>query len=159
MHLYLILHNVRSVHNVGAIFRTADCAGIKKIFLTGYTPGPLDIFGKIKNDFKKTALGAEEYIEWEKTKNIAFLIKHLKKEKIQIVALEQSDTSVDIRKFKPRVHSALILGNEVGGIPNSVLRICDKILEIPVLGKKESLNVSVAAGIALYAFLLNLKIK
>lgn len=154
MRFFLVLLNIRSLHNVGAIFRTADCLGVKKIYLTGYTPGPFDIFGKLRKDFAKTALGAEKYIEWERAKNAGVLIKRLKKDKMQIIALEQSESSIDIKEFKPRGKLALILGNEVKGIPKSILKKCDKIVEIPMRGKKESLNVSVAAGIAIYALLL-----
>ena len=150
MEIYLVLHNIRSLYNVGAIFRTAEGLGVKKIYLTGYTPEPYDLFGKIRKDFQKTALGAEKYLEWEKLRYIAVLLKRLKQEKIQIIALEQSKSSVNIKKFKPRGKFALILGNEVRGVPKSVLKKCDKIIEIPMRGKKESLNVSVAAGIALY---------
>ncbi|MDP3934838.1 MAG: TrmH family RNA methyltransferase [Candidatus Giovannonibacteria bacterium] len=151
MKIFLILHNVRSLHNVGSIFRTAEGLGVKKIYLTGYTPEPYDIFGKLRKDFQKTALGAEKYLEWKQVKNIFALIKRLKQDGVKIVALEQSKSSINIKKFKPRAKFALILGNEVTGIPKSVLKKCDKIIEIPMRGKKESLNVSVAAGIALYA--------
>src|SRR3989344_7649666 len=144
LEIFLILHNIRSLHNVGAIFRTAECLGVKKIYWAGYTPEPYDLFGKLKNDFQKTALGAEKYIKWEKLRYIAVLIKRLKKDGFQIVALEQSKSSVNIKKFKPRGRFALILGNEVRGVPKSVLKKCDKIIEIPMRGKKESLNVSVA---------------
>ena len=153
MEIYLVLHNIRSLYNVGAIFRTAEGLGVKKIYLTGYTPEPYDLFGKIRKDFQKTALGAEKYLEWEKLRYIAVLLKRLKQEKIQIIALEQSKSSVNIKKFKPRGKFALILGNEVRGVPKSVLKKCDKIIEIPMRGKKESLNVSVAAGIALWELL------
>src|SRR3989344_5745900 len=88
--IYPVLHNIRSLYNVGAIFRTAEGLGVKKIYLTGYTPEPHDIFGKLRKDFAKTALGAEKYIEWEKLRYIAVLLKRLKQEKIQIIALEQS---------------------------------------------------------------------
>ncbi len=164
--IFLILHNIRSLHNVGAIFRTAEGLGVKKIYLTGYTPEPFDIFGPpaggLRKDFAKTALGAEKYISWEKIKNIFSLINRLKKEKIQIIALEQSKNSLDLKKFSlgnrvPKLGIALILGNEVSGIPKSVLKKCDKIIEIPMRGKKESLNVSVAAGIAVYALITCLR--
>lgn len=160
MLIYLILHNIRSLHNVGSIFRTADAMSVKKIFLTGYTPQPYDFFGKIRKDFQKTALGAEKYMKWEKAKNISILIQRLRKENFLIASLEQSPKSVslnaeDIRHLLRRRTSksgiALILGNEVRGIPKSVLKSSDAVLEIPMRGKKESLNVSVAAGIALYA--------
>ena len=149
--IYLILQNVRSTHNVGSIFRTADAFGVKKIYLTGFTPEPLDLFGKLRKDFAKTALGAEKYLEWEKAKNINTLIEKMKKDGFQVAALEQDKSSINIKKFQPRRRLALILGNEVSGIPKSVLLKSDAVLEIPMLGKKESLNVSVAAGIALYA--------
>ena len=167
MEIYLVLHNIRSLHNVGSIFRTADGMGAKKIYLTGYTPQPRDMFGQLRKDFAKAALGAEKYIAWEKVKNISALIKKLKKEKIFIAALEQSKNSVPLNRFalkkrpplnplltkegRGEVEVVLILGNEVRGLPQSVLRASDAVLEIPMFGKKESLNVSVAAGIALYA--------
>ena len=122
--------------------------GVKKIYLTGYTPEPYDFFGKLRKDFQKTALGAEKYINWEKTKNIFDLIKRLRREKIQVVALEQSKNSINLKQFRPKKSIALVLGNEVKGISKSVLRQCNKIIQIPMCGKKESLNVSVAAGIA-----------
>ena len=155
MPIYLILHNIRSLHNVGSIFRTADAMGVEKIYLTGYTPNPYDFFGKIRKDFQKTALGAEKFVEWEKVKNIGVLIKKLKKEKIFIASLEQSKNSVPLNKHPlsdqvAKWGIALILGNEIRGIPKSVLQKADAILEIPMRGKKESLNVSVATGIALW---------
>ena len=153
MRLFLILHNIRSSHNVGSIFRTADGAGVKKIYLTGYTPEPYDIFGKLRRDFQKTALGAEKYLEWEKEKNITSLIKRLKSGGTQIIALEQSKKSVNLKTFKSRSVSALIVGNEVKGLSKSILSHCDKIIEIPMRGRKESLNVSVAAGVYLFRLL------
>ena len=88
--IYLILHNIRSLYNVGSIFRTADAAGVKKIYLTGYTPAPVDRFGKIRPEIHKTALGAETTVEWQKYKNIGLLIANLKKQKIRITAVEQA---------------------------------------------------------------------
>jgi tRNA G18 (ribose-2'-O)-methylase SpoU len=146
----LILHNIRSVHNVGSIFRTADCAGVSKIYLTGYTPAPVDILGKTLKEIEKTALGAEKTVLWEKIKNISALIKKLKKEKIYVAAVEQSPKSINYKKFKPKYPLALILGNEVTGLPKQILNKCDKIIEIHLKGDKESLNVSVAAGIAVF---------
>lgn len=171
--IFLILHNIRSTHNVGSIFRTADGAGVKKIYLTGYTPEPFDVFGKLRKDFAKASLGSEQFVLWEKTKNINQLLKKLKKEKVFIASLEQSKNSIPLNRFfatgkfsknKPPVETtpllskegrgvvglALILGNEVRGVPKSVLLKSDAVLEIPMMGKKESLNVSVAAGIVLY---------
>ncbi len=153
--IYLILHNIRSLHNVGAIFRTADAAGVSMIYLTGYTPAPKDIFGKYRKEIAKTALGAEKYIPWEVIRYIVSLVKQLKKEKIQIVALEQTENATDYRKFRSKYPLALILGNEVRGLSKNVLKKCDKIIYIPMRGKKESLNVSVAAGIALFSLIRN----
>ncbi len=149
--LYIILHNIRSLYNVGAIFRTADAVGVSKIYLTGYTPSPVDAFGNYRKDISKTALGAEKYIPWQKLRYIAVIIKKLKKEKVQIVALEQSKKAVDFREFRPRYPLALILGNEVRGLSKTLLRKCDKIIQIPMSGKKESLNVAVAAGVVLFS--------
>src|SRR3989344_231209 len=139
----IIIHNVRSVQNVGAMFRTADAAGIDKIYLTGYTPTPLD----------RSALGAEEYVSWEQKKNIIPLLKKLKKKKCFIIAIEQDEKSVDYKKVKLKNKNAFIVGPEVTGIPKNVLQKCDVIAEIPMKGKKESLNVSVAFGIALFRIL------
>ena len=151
--IYLILHNIRSLYNVGSIFRTADAAGVKKIYLTGYTPTPTDRFGKIRSEIHKTALGAETTVEWQKYSNIGKLISHLKEVRLPsgIVAVEQSPNSIDYKKFKPRYPLALIFGNEIRGISPQILKKCDRIVEIPMHGKKESLNVSVTAGIILFS--------
>ncbi len=151
--IYLILHNVRSLYNVGSIFRTADGAGVSKIFLTGYTPAPVDVFGKYRKEISKTALGAEKYVPWEVVRYIEPIINRLKKLKIQIVALEQAKGSVDYRKFKPKFPIALVLGNEVRGLSRDVLKKCDRVIQIPMRGKKESLNVSVATGITLFSLI------
>ncbi len=147
---FLILHNIRSVENVGAIFRTADAMGIDKIYLVGYTPAPLDRFGRKRGDIHKSALGAEEFVEWEQKKTIFPLLAKLKKEKFQIIAIEQDKKSIDYKKVKLTSKNAFIVGAEVAGIPKKVLEKCDVIAEIPMRGKKESLNVSVATGIVLF---------
>jgi len=146
----LILHNVRSVENVGAMFRTADAAGINKIYLTGYTPTPLDRFGRIRGDLAKSALGAEEFVPWEHRKNIFPLLKRLKKENFSIIGIEQDKKSIDYKKVILKNKNVFIVGAEVTGIPKNVLKKCDIIAEIPMRGKKESLNVSVALGIVLF---------
>ena len=146
----LILHNIRSNHNVGSIFRTADGAGVTKLWLTGYTPAPLDQFKRVNSEIAKTALGAEQSIEWEKRENIITLIKELKNLGYKILALEQSDNSVDYKQVKLEGKTALIVGNEVGGVEGDVLNLCDQIIEIPVRGSKESLNVAVATGVAVF---------
>lgn len=149
----LILHDIRSVENVGAMFRTADAAGINKIYLTGYTPTPLDRFGRKRGDFAKSALGAEEFVPWEQKKTILPLLAKLKKEKYQIIAIEQDKKSVDYKKVKLKEKNVFIVGTEVSGIPQNVLQKSNIIAEIPMQGKKESLNVSVALGIVLFGIL------
>jgi len=150
MKKYLILHNIRSVYNVGAIFRTADAIGIARIYLTGYTPSPLDRFGRPRNDFAKAALGAEKTIAWESQKIPVSLIKKLKKEGFLIVGVEQDRQAIDYKKFKVPKKTAVLLGNEVKGVSPALRKNCDCLIEIPMKGKKESLNVSVAAGVVLY---------
>src|SRR3990167_1515768 len=118
--LILILLDIRSLHNVGAIFRTADAMGVKKIYLAGYTPGPYDMFGKLRKDFAKNA-GA--------------LIKKLKSEKVFIASLEQSKNSVPLSNQIAKSWIALVLGNEVHGIPKNILRKSDAVLEIPKIGR------------------------
>jgi tRNA G18 (ribose-2'-O)-methylase SpoU len=149
----LILNDIRSVENVGAIFRTADAVGIDKIYLAGYTPTPLDRFGRKRGDLAKSALGAEEFVKWEQKKSIIPLLTKLKKNGFQIIAIEQDEKSVDYKKVKLKNKNAFVLGTEVTGIPKSVLKKCDIIAEIGMRGKKESLNVSVATGVALFGML------
>lgn len=149
----LILNNIRSTENVGAIFRTCDAAGIDKIYITGYTPAPLDRFGKKRNDIAKSALGAEETVPWEQKKSFSSLLSRLKKEGYQIIALEQYVKSIHYKKIKLGERNAFLVGNEVLGIDKKTLAKCDQIGEIPMKGKKESLNVSVSLGIFLYGVL------
>ena len=159
--LVVVLHNIRSVHNVGSIFRTADAAGVGKIYLSGITPTPLDRFGKIRPQFVKVALGAEKNVQWDASARSAQatsrLLEKLKEEKYKIFAVEQSEKSIPYHKYplnkrslKQRV--ALVFGNEVRGLSPAILKRADKILEIPMRGRKESLNVSVAFGIVVYKF-------
>lgn len=150
---YLILDNIRSNFNVGSIFRIADCAGIAKIFLAGTTPAPLDRFGREVGEIKKVALGAEKNIAWEKVSTILSLVKKLKKENFEIISLEQSDDSTDYKKYKPNKNFALVVGNEVDGVSKKVLDVSDKMIEIKMEGKKESLNVSIATAVALFRIL------
>lgn len=153
MPVSLILHDIRSSHNVGSIFRTADAVGVSKIYLSGYTPAPTDKFGRANKEIAKTALGAEQTIEWEKNENVWELIKKLKTDNQQLIALEQSSDSIDYKKVKINGAIAIILGNEVEGIAPEILKQCDLVAEIPMRGKKESLNVAVAAGVALFRWL------
>lgn len=149
-----VLYNIRSAHNVGSIFRTADAAGINTIYLCGYTPIP-ETRGKKRGSDKitKTALGAEKSVSWEYFPKIGKLLDKLNNDGIQVIALEQAKGSKDVFKFKPKGASALIIGNEVKGLSASILKRADGIIEIPMRGKKESLNVSVAFGIAAYALI------
>ncbi len=149
----VILHDIRSVENVGAMFRTADAAGIDKIYLTGYTPAPLDRFGRKRGDLAKSALGAEEFVAWEQKKSVLSLLAKLRQEKYLIIGIEQDKKSIDYKKVKLKQKNAFIVGTEVTGIPKNILQKCDIIAEIPMRGKKESLNVSVALGVALFGIL------
>lgn len=151
MEIAVLLYNVRSAHNVGSIFRTADAAGVSKIFLSGYTPRPTDRFGRTQKDIAKTALGGEKFVAWEYKKSPITIISSLRKKGWQIAAVEQDSDSTNHRTFKMKKPTLFIFGNEVNGIPRPVLKKCDSILEISMRGKKESLNVSVAAGIVLFS--------
>ena len=148
MKSFVIVHNLRSVYNVASIFRTADALGVDKIYLTGYSPTPKDRFGFWRKDFAKVALGAEKYLDWEHSPDIKKLIEKLKKEGVEIVALEQDPNSIDYKKYKIKKDFALILGNEPDGIESEILDLTDKIIEIPMRGQKESLNVAVAFAVA-----------
>lgn len=147
---YLILENIRSAYNVGAIFRTADGAGISKIFLVGYTPDPIDRFGRTQPEIRKTSLGASEEIAWEHRANVQNLLQELQADGFQTVAIELGERAVSLAEYVPTDKVAYILGNEVEGVSIAALDLVDKIVEIPMKGKKESLNVSVAAGIIMY---------
>ncbi len=154
--IIVIAHNIRSTHNVGSIFRTAEGFGVKKIILSGYTPYPSfsgdsrlpHIAEKLTQQIHKTALGAETMVPFEYTQTPP--LDSLKAEGFRIVALEQADSSINLKDYVPPEKIALLLGEEVHGIEAEFLEKCDDILEIPMVGKKESFNVSVAAGICLY---------
>lgn len=149
----LILENLRSVENTGSIFRTAEGLGVSKIYLVGTTPAPVDRFGRKRPDFTKISLGAEELVEWEyvEQKNFQFTISNLQEQGFKILALEQTSDSHNLAT-SPKLLTpfALIVGNEVDGVSSEALEASEAILEIPMQGKKESLNVSVATGIALF---------
>lgn len=149
----LILNDIRSVENVGAIFRTCDALGINKIYLTGHTPSPVDRFGRKRNDLAKSALGAEEYVPWEEREDVFLLIDELKNKGYFLIGIEQDEKSVDYKEVKIKEKNVFILGAEVTGIPKEILEKCDVIAEIPMKGKKESLNVSVSFGVALFRIL------
>ena len=157
--IHLILHNVRSCYNVGSIFRTADAAGVSKLYLCGYTPNPdneIPIRSPSGSNgvskISKTALGAEKTVPWESCKQTWRLLEKLHKDGIKIIALEQTPKSKNIFEYvPPEGHSvAIIAGHERKGLSKKILEYVDEIIEIPMFGKKESLNVSVAIGIALY---------
>ncbi|MEI6479776.1 MAG: TrmH family RNA methyltransferase [bacterium] len=146
-----VLSDIRSIHNVGSIFRTADSAGIKELYLCGITPSPLDRFGRVRPEFAKVALGAERFVKWESKKSTVSTLSTLSKKGYAIVAIEQADTSKPytiMRKNNGKV--ALVVGNEVDGLSKTVLKKADTIIEIPMRGEKESLNVSVAFGVVAY---------
>lgn len=152
--MIIVLDNIRSLFNVGSIFRTADAVGVEKIYLCGITPEPVDRFGRIRPQLGKVALGAEKTVAWEYNKSTANVLCDLKKQKFKIFAVELDKRStpyfkVDIKKSDLE-KIVLVFGNEVDGISKNILKKADKILEIPMAGKKESLNVSVSAGIVLF---------
>jgi tRNA G18 (ribose-2'-O)-methylase SpoU len=146
---YVILHNIRSKYNVGAIFRTADAARVSKVFLTGYTPSPKDRFGRVDTEITKTSLGAVDTVPFEYVEAIETVLERLKGEGVEIVAVEIAEGSVSLYDYKPAAKVAYIFGSEVEGVTHDVLGAADYILEIPMGGMKESLNVSVTAGVVL----------
>ncbi len=164
MKLAVVLDNIRSAHNVGSIFRTADALGVEKLYLCGITPKPggagVLATSRASRDIAKTALGAEKTVVWEYCRRFADAVKKLRCEGFCILALEQDTKAVDIRNFKLKKQSAaagkselriaLVLGPEVAGLPHRALALCDTIVQIPMFGAKESLNVSVAFGVAGY---------
>ena len=146
-----ILHNIRSAYNVGSIFRTADGAGVEKIYLCGITPAPLNQLGKPEQKITKVSLGAEKTVAWETMARTADCIKRLKKEGYYICALELApDAAPYTQKGILDAHKkkiAVVVGNEVRGLSKSLRSKCDATIYIPMHGKKESLNVAVAFGI------------
>jgi len=141
---------------VGSIFRTADAAGVSQIFLTGYTPAPLDRFNRERKDFVKVSLGAEKSVPWESAAMLSPVLKKLKKDGYEIVTIEESKNSTPLFSYFPKNKKFdILLGNEVLGLSPQSLKYADQVLEIPMHGKKESLNVSVAAGIALFVLAQN----
>lgn len=151
----LVLHNIRSSHNVGSMFRTADGAGVGRIILSGYTPDHLDPKGRERRDFVKVSLGAEKFVPYERIKSLSVALKKLKAEGYTIVAVELTDRSINIFDYKPKKGEklAIVMGNEVRGINKQNLKYCDAVVAIPMRGKKESLNVGVACGVALFTLL------
>ena len=187
MEIVVIFNNIRSNENVGSIFRTCDAAGVSKIILCGYTPTPIDRFGRGNRGLTKASLGAEKFVKWEKVENLKdaisnlqnsfsahisectdiFLLKnslclaqsasqgihkHARSKNFEIIAVEQDKKAIDYKKIKKdKKNIALVFGNEVDGLSKEDLKLCDQIVEIPMKGQKESLNVSVAVGIILFS--------
>ena len=146
-----VIAGVRSLHNVGSMFRSADAAGVEKIFLAGITPSPLDRFGKARREMAKVALGAEKTVLWEKVSRLAPLLSRLKRDGYRIFAVEQAKGAIPYYRARAREKKiAFMVGNEVRGLTPALLKRCDAILEIPMRGEKESLNVSVAFGIVAF---------
>jgi tRNA G18 (ribose-2'-O)-methylase SpoU len=148
--IFLVLQNIRSLYNVGAIFRSADAFGVERIYLCGYTAAPVKCQ---MEKVAKTALGAEKSVPWEYHQQTTRLVKKLKEQGIAIVALEKTKNPIRklrLQSYQPKFPLALIVGNEKTGITKPVLKLADKIVYIPMQGIKESLNVAVAASIAMY---------
>lgn len=156
--IIVIAHNLRSTHNVGSLLRTAEGLGVEKVFLTGYTPYPIQanderlphLAAKLHKQIKKTALDAEEQISWQHADSIEPILMDLKQQGYTVAAIEQTADSIELPDFKVPEKLALLVGREVEGIEPEVLALCDHILEIPMFGRKESFNVVQAAAMALY---------
>jgi tRNA G18 (ribose-2'-O)-methylase SpoU len=154
----LIAHNLRSSYNVGSLLRTAEGLGVSHIYLTGYTPHPKinddtrlpHEINKVTAQIHKTALGAENSIGWSYAPEIKELIKRLVEDGVTIAALEQTPRALSLGKFVPKGTTAIILGSEPEGLDNEILKIANIHFQIPMRGKKESFNVTVAAAIAVY---------
>ena len=153
MEVVIILDNIRSAHNVGSIFRTADAAGVSKIYLCGVTPDPIDRFGRVQNDIAKVSLGAQKSVLWEHVSLTIECVMKLKEEGFYVVALEQTPQSVDYKKVVTLPKTAIILGEETKGIPPEVVSLSDVVAQIPMKGTKESLNVATAFVIFLFRIL------
>lgn len=151
----LVLHNIRSAHNVGSCFRTADGAGVERIVLCGYTPDHLDPKGRERPDFAKVSLGAQNFVPHSREPELRDAIAKLKAEGYKVLAIELAPGATNIYDYKHAAGEklAIVLGNEVDGISPDDLALCDEILEIPMRGQKYSLNVSVACGVALFTLL------
>lgn len=156
--IVLIVHNVRSCHNVGSLLRTAEGLGVQKVLLTGYTPYPQakgdkrlpHEAAKLHRQIHKTALGAEESVNWEHHNDVLTQIARLRDDGFRVMALEQTEDTVKLPDFSPPDKSAVVVGREVEGIEPEVINACDGALEIPMFGRKESFNVAQAAAMCLF---------
>jgi len=144
--IIIILDNIRSLNNIGSVFRTSDAFLIEKIYLCGITATPPH------NDIRKTALGSTESVVWEYIENTLELIKKLKIKKIKICSIEQAENAILLNDFKPEKNTtyALVFGNEVKGVQQEVVSVSDVVLEIPQFGTKHSLNISVSCGVVIW---------
>jgi len=141
-----VLNNIRSLYNVGSIFRTSDGAGVDKLWLCGITGCPPN------NQIAKTALGAQDHVSWGHHQDIVTVLKDLRAKKYQIILLEQTDESCPYESFRPEFPVCLVIGNEIEGASQNILSLCDAAIEIDMMGIKNSLNVAVAFGIIAYHF-------
>lgn len=156
--IIVIAHNMRSTHNVGSLLRTAEGLGIAKVYLSGYTPYPTiahdtrlpHMSVKLTKQINKTALGAEDLVPWEHTESLPDIIAELKQQGFTVYALEQAPNSIRLKSLKTPEKVAIILGREVEGLEQEIIDLCDGVLEIPMLGQKESYNVVQAAAMAMY---------
>jgi tRNA G18 (ribose-2'-O)-methylase SpoU len=151
----ILLHDIRSVQNVGSIFRLAECLGVNKIYLSGITPGPLDRFGREREDFIKISLGTEKVVDWVRLENGAEdFIQSFKNDSGVVIALEQSENSIDYKQIviDDSKKYLIVPGREVEGLEEKLLKICDVVAEIPQYGKKESLNIFSSLSVSLYRF-------
>ena len=146
----ILLPDIRSAHNVGSIFRTADAAGVSHIYVTGTSPRPIDRFGRKRKDIAKVSLGAEDTVAWEYHEDVQILLEDLRKKGYTIIAVEQDERSKNYHEITYTGDVLFIFGNEVQGIDPQIVGYADHIAEIPMYGDKESLNVSVTAGIMLF---------
>jgi tRNA G18 (ribose-2'-O)-methylase SpoU len=163
----VVLPDIRSSHNIGSIFRTSDAVGVSSVVLAGYSPRPLDKFNRPQKEIAKTALGAEKDIPWTYEESAVKALRELKKNGFRIVGVEQTKKSINYKDFFKEflgdnkisksetkrgneIKLAIVFGNEVDGISKELLKLCDNVVDIPMKGNKESLNVSVSAGIILY---------
>jgi len=153
-----MLDNVRSAHNVGSVFRTCDGAGVEQLYLVGTTPAPIDRFGREQAEIKKTSLGATESVAWESvgsaesfsTDEAVRAITRLQANGYTVVAVEQTTDSISLYDFVVPEKVVYVFGAEVTGVHADILSVVDQVVEIPMAGMKESLNVSVTAGIVLF---------
>jgi len=158
--IILIAHNIRSSHNIGSLFRTAEGLGVSELVLSGYTPYPREpgderleyLIAAAEKQISKTALGAQNMLKWWRTDNLVGTLKTYRQQGFYIYALEQDPKSHSLLKETPAEKTVIVIGNEVTGLEEEILKLCQEIIEIPMLGKKESFNVVQAAAMALFYF-------